>query len=44
MFDGNERQVGKILPVVIYDNRLHTLLRNIVAEHIRPDVTSLQLS
>ena len=44
VFDGNQRQVGKILPVVIYDNRPHTLLENIVTEHIGPDVTSLQLS
>jgi tRNA-2-methylthio-N6-dimethylallyladenosine synthase len=44
VFDGNERQVGRILPVAIYDNLPHTLLGNIVTEHIGPDVTSLQLS
>ena len=43
VFDGNERQVGKILPVAIYDNRPHTLLGNIVTTHIGPDVVSLQL-
>ncbi|MFP6576393.1 MAG: MiaB/RimO family radical SAM methylthiotransferase, partial [Pirellulaceae bacterium] len=44
VFDGNERQVGKLMPVAIYDNLPHTLLGNIVTEHIGPDVTSLQLS
>ena len=44
VFDGNERQVGKLLPVAIYDNLPHTLLGNVVTEHIGPDVTSLQLS
>ena len=44
VFDGNERQVGKLLPVAIYDNLPHTLLGNIVTQHIGPDVTSLQLS
>ncbi|MFP6621806.1 MAG: tRNA (N6-isopentenyl adenosine(37)-C2)-methylthiotransferase MiaB [Pirellulaceae bacterium] len=43
VFDGNERQVGKLLPVAIYDNLPHTLLGNIVTEHIGPDVVSLQL-
>ena len=43
VFDGNERQVGKILPVSIYDHLPHTLLGNIVTEHIGPDVVSLQL-
>jgi len=44
VFDGNQRQVGKLLPVAIYDNLPHTLLGNVVTEHIGPDVTSLQLS
>ena len=44
VFDGNQRQVGKLLPVAIYDNLPHTLLGNIVTQHIGPDVTSLQLS
>jgi tRNA-2-methylthio-N6-dimethylallyladenosine synthase len=44
VFDGNERQVGKLLPVAIYDHLPHTLLGNIVTEHIGPDVTPLQLS
>jgi tRNA-2-methylthio-N6-dimethylallyladenosine synthase len=43
VFDGNERQVGKVLPVSIYDHLPHTLLGNIVTEHIGPDVVSLQL-
>ena len=44
VFDGNQRQVGKLLPVANYDNLPNTLLGNIVTQHIGPDVTSLQLS
>ncbi len=38
VFDGNVRQVGQILPVVIYDCHAHTLLGEVVTEHCGPEL------
>ena len=43
VYDGNRRQAGQLLPVVIYDAHSHTLFGEVVTEHIAPEVHSLQI-
>jgi tRNA-2-methylthio-N6-dimethylallyladenosine synthase len=41
VFDGNRRQIGHILPVVVYDANAHTLFGEIVTRHTGPEVYTL---
>jgi tRNA-2-methylthio-N6-dimethylallyladenosine synthase len=41
VFDGNVRQVGRILPIAIYDATPHTLLGAVVTDHVGPEVFEL---
>jgi tRNA-2-methylthio-N6-dimethylallyladenosine synthase len=41
VFEGNRRQMGKILPVGIYDAAPHTLHGTIITEHVGPEVFQL---
>ncbi len=36
VFEGNQRQVGQILPIAIYDANAHTLFGNVVTNHVSP--------
>jgi tRNA-2-methylthio-N6-dimethylallyladenosine synthase len=41
VFEGNDRQIGQILPILIYDANAHTLFGQVVTEHVGPEVFSL---
>lgn len=41
VFDGNLRQVGRTLPVSIYDANAHTLFGAVVTQHVGPELFSL---
>jgi tRNA-2-methylthio-N6-dimethylallyladenosine synthase len=41
VFEGNPRQIGQFLPVVIYDANAFTLFGEVVTEHVGPQVYSL---
>jgi tRNA-2-methylthio-N6-dimethylallyladenosine synthase len=41
VFDGNRRQIGQTLPVLVYDANAHTLLANVRTEHTGPEVFAL---
>ncbi len=41
VFDGQPRQVGQLLPVVIYDANAFTLFGQVVTQHVGPEVYSL---
>ena len=41
VFDGNRRQIGQFLPVVIYDANAFTLFGSVVTQHVGPEVYSL---
>ena len=43
VFDGNRRQIGQFLPVVIYDANAHTLFGEVVTQHVGPEVFGLAL-
>ena len=43
VFEGNRRQVGRFLPVVVYDANAHTLFGEVVTEHVGPEVFDLSL-
>jgi tRNA-2-methylthio-N6-dimethylallyladenosine synthase len=43
VFDGNPRQIGRILPVTIYDANSFTLFGEVVTEHVGPEVYSISL-
>jgi tRNA-2-methylthio-N6-dimethylallyladenosine synthase len=43
VFEGNRRQIGQFLPVVIFDANSHTLFGEVVTQHVGPDVFSLSL-
>jgi len=43
VFEGNRRQIGQFLPIVIYDANAHTLFGEIVTQHVGPEVFSLTL-
>ena len=44
VFDGNPRQIGKILPVTIYDANSFTLFGEVATSHVGPEVFSISLS
>ena len=43
VFDGNRRQIGQFLPIVIYDANAHTLFGEVVTSHVGPEVFDLLL-
>jgi tRNA-2-methylthio-N6-dimethylallyladenosine synthase len=43
VFEGNRRQTGQFLPVVIYDANSHTLFGEVVTDHVGPEVFALSL-
>ena len=43
VFEGTRRQIGRILPIAIYDNTPHTLLGAVVTEHVGPEVFALSM-
>ena len=42
VFNGTRRQIGQILPVVIYDANAHTLFGEVQTDHTGPEVFSLE--
>jgi tRNA-2-methylthio-N6-dimethylallyladenosine synthase len=43
VFEGNERLIGRIMPVLIYDATAFTLFGSVVTHHAGPEVYSLQV-
>jgi tRNA-2-methylthio-N6-dimethylallyladenosine synthase len=43
VFEGNRRQIGRFLPIVIYDANAHTLFGEMVTQHVGPEVFGLSL-
>jgi len=43
VFEGNRRQIGRFLPVVVYDANAHTLFGEIVTQHAGPEVFGLAM-
>jgi tRNA-2-methylthio-N6-dimethylallyladenosine synthase len=43
VFDGNRRQIGQFLPIVIYDANAHTLFGEVVTDHVGPELFGLSL-
>jgi tRNA-2-methylthio-N6-dimethylallyladenosine synthase len=43
VFEGNRRQIGRFLPIVIYDANAHTLFGEIVTQHVGPEVFGVSL-
>ncbi|MBI3466257.1 MAG: tRNA (N6-isopentenyl adenosine(37)-C2)-methylthiotransferase MiaB [Planctomycetes bacterium] len=41
VFEGNQRQIGQLLPVTVYDANAFTLFGAVVTQHIGPEVYSL---
>ncbi|MBA2117966.1 tRNA (N6-isopentenyl adenosine(37)-C2)-methylthiotransferase MiaB [Bremerella alba] len=41
VFDGNPRQIGKIMPVVVYDCHAHTLFGEVVTQECGPELFAL---
>jgi tRNA-2-methylthio-N6-dimethylallyladenosine synthase len=41
VFDGNRRQIGQFLPIVIYDANAHTLFGEVVTRHAGPELFGL---
>lgn len=41
VFEGNPRQIGQILPVVVYDCHAHTLIGEVVTQHCGPELFAL---
>ncbi|KKK72633.1 hypothetical protein LCGC14_2901940, partial [marine sediment metagenome] len=41
VFDGNPRQIGRLLDVAIYDATAFTLLGSVVTAHVGPEVYRL---
>jgi tRNA-2-methylthio-N6-dimethylallyladenosine synthase len=44
VFHGNRRQIGEILPVVVYDANAHTLFGEVVTDHAGPEVYTLAIA
>ena len=42
VFQGNQRQIGQILPVKIYDASAFTLLGTVVTDHVGPQLITLE--
>jgi tRNA-2-methylthio-N6-dimethylallyladenosine synthase len=43
VFEGNRRQIGQFLSIVIYDANAHTLFGEVVTHHAGPEVFGLSL-
>ena len=43
VFEGNRRQIGRFLSVVVYDANAHTLFGEIVTRHVGPEIFGLSL-
>ncbi len=43
VFEGNPRQIGHFLPVIVYDANSHTLFGEVVTRHVVPDLVDLAL-
>ena len=43
VFEGNRRQIGQFLPIVIYDANAHTLFGEVVTHHAGPELFGLAL-
>jgi hypothetical protein len=41
VFDGNLRQVGRTVPVSIYDANAHTMFGTVVTQHVGPELFTL---
>ena len=41
VFDGNQRQIGNIMPIGIYDANAHTLFGTVITEHVGGDLLQL---
>jgi tRNA-2-methylthio-N6-dimethylallyladenosine synthase len=41
VFDGNRRQIGRLLDIAVYDANAFTLFGSVVTEHVGPEVYSL---
>ena len=41
VFAGNRRQIGRFLPIVVYDANAHTLFGEVVTQHVGPEVFEL---
>jgi len=41
VFEGNRRQIGQFMPIVVYDANAHTLFGEVVTEHAGPEVFAL---
>ena len=41
VFDGNRRQIGQLISVVVYDANAHTLFGEVLTRHVGPDLYSL---
>jgi tRNA-2-methylthio-N6-dimethylallyladenosine synthase len=41
VFDGNRRQIGQFLPIIIYDANAHTLFGHVVTQNAGPEVFGL---
>jgi tRNA-2-methylthio-N6-dimethylallyladenosine synthase len=41
VFDGNLRQIGQVLPLVIYDVAPHTLFGAVATEHVESQLLAL---
>jgi tRNA-2-methylthio-N6-dimethylallyladenosine synthase len=41
VFDGNQRQIGKLLPITIIDAAAHTLFGHVVTQHVTPELYTL---
>ena len=43
VFEGNQRQIGQILPIAIYDASIHTLMGAVLTDHVGPDLIPLTM-
>jgi tRNA-2-methylthio-N6-dimethylallyladenosine synthase len=43
VFEGNRRQIGRILPVTIYGANAHTLFGQVVTQHLGPELFQLSI-
>ncbi len=43
VFDGNRRQIGHVLPIIVYDANAHTLFGEVVTRHTGPELVALSV-
>jgi len=43
VFEGNRRQIGQILPTVIYDANAFTLFGEVVTKHVGPEIHAINI-